>query len=392
MRKRPPFILLTAVFVAVVTAVGLVVLNAVAGRLEGADSLESIQRIYTHDEWNIFRLKPNTSVDLPLGVYGPFTDRWRVSGAAYHVEINDEGFRCPSVPVERTRGVFRIAFLGDSSTFGWDVDYPETFIARIADRFAEEGNPVEVLNAGVPGYSTHQGRMYLRERVIRYLPDLLVVSFARNDEIDVTFNPGREARTRSDSELMPHDQGPDAFQQFMQSEPPDLLTRVRSTNLYRYLRRLVVREAERDSGGQEGDRPIAVKRRVPPEEYRRNLQAVIQIARDAGSRVLFLNVGSTTREYPEILHEVAQAYEIPVIDAWEVFARRMGEMRTSPRYESYRTRYAGLLGREVFEDPNNEWLIYSTDFAHPNAIGHAVIADMLIERIGPIAAVERRGE
>lgn len=46
--------------------------------------------------------------------------------------------------------------LGDSTTFGWGVEEEEAWPARLAARL---GSPVT--NAGVPGYTTHQGRQRL---------------------------------------------------------------------------------------------------------------------------------------------------------------------------------------------------------------------------------------
>ena len=45
----------------------LAVLNAAARRASGNEALATIDRIYTHDEWNVYRLKPGAAIDLPLG-------------------------------------------------------------------------------------------------------------------------------------------------------------------------------------------------------------------------------------------------------------------------------------------------------------------------------------
>ena len=384
MRRRPLRVVLAVLFVAAFTLGVLAVLNAVARRASGNEALATIDRIYDHDEWNVYRLKPGATIDLPLGVYGPFADRWRKSGATYHVAINADGFRGDAVPRERTPGVARIAFVGDSSTFGWDVDASETFAARTGALLAREGLRVEVLNAGVPGYSAHQGRTFLETRVADYRPDVVVLSFARNDEMDVTYGTARGAVPRSDSEFMPRDRGPDAFLKLAPPPRTDLLTRLRTTDLYRLLRAKVVARTQQGSRGQEGARPIPIKRRVAPEEYRANLAAMIDRAEALGARIVVLNVGSTTKEYPAIQQEVAAARGLPFLDAFALFDARLGEMRSAPEFAADRERYARLVGRDVFDAPCCAWLLYSTDFAHPNAIGHAVIARELARVLAPL--------
>ena len=384
MRHRSILAVLAVLFAALFTLAALAVLNVLARRVSGNEALATIDRIYAHDEWNVYRLRPSASIDLPLGVYGPMAERWRKSGATYHVAINADGFRGETVPRARTPGVARIAFVGDSSTFGWDVDAPETFAARAGGLLAREGLAVEVLNAGVPGYSTHQGRTFLEKSVAAYRPDVVVLSFARNDEVDLTYVTARGAVPRSDSEFMPRDRGPDAFLKLAPAGKTDLLTRLRSTDLYRLLRAKIVARTQAGSRGQEGARPIAIRRRVSPEEYRANLGAMIDEARRIGARVVVLNVGSATQEYPAIAREVAADRGLPYLDALALFDARMDEMRSAPEFAADRERYARLVGRDVFDAPCCRWLVYSTDFAHPNAIGHAVLALALARVLAPL--------
>lgn len=71
----------------------------------------------------------------------------------------------------------RVAFLGDSTTFGFGVDDEQAFPGVVQRRL---GN-VQCLNLGVPGYSAYQGRLQLQRFPFDASPDVVVVDFGFND-------------------------------------------------------------------------------------------------------------------------------------------------------------------------------------------------------------------
>ncbi len=94
--------------------------------------------------------------------------------------FNPQGFR--GVPVEPVKppGVFRIIALGDSNTFGWAVDDGANWPSQLQRLFTGSHKGVEVINAGVWGYSSFQGLRRLKE-ILPFNPDLVLVSFGGND-------------------------------------------------------------------------------------------------------------------------------------------------------------------------------------------------------------------
>lgn len=100
------------------------------------------------------------------------------------VSTNRCGMRGPETSIAKPAGTYRIALLGDSFAFGWGVEEPRIFARvmeqQLNDKF--QGNPrIEVLNFGVPGYSTFQEVALFEERVLDFDPDAALVYFIDND-------------------------------------------------------------------------------------------------------------------------------------------------------------------------------------------------------------------
>ncbi len=108
----------------------------------------------------------------------------------FGVTTNGLGLRGAAVGPKRK---FRILAVGNSCTFGVGVNDDETWPARLERIMREEsGVESEVINAGVPGYSSFQGRRYLEERGLDLEPDLVIACFGFND-IDAWGGEGDDA-------------------------------------------------------------------------------------------------------------------------------------------------------------------------------------------------------
>lgn len=99
--------------------------------------------------------------------------------------INSLGLRGPEVALEKPPGVYRIACLGGSTTFGTNVSVDEaTYPARLQALLNEQPDApyeYEVLNAGVSGYNTAESLVNFALRLVEYDLDAIVVYHAGND-------------------------------------------------------------------------------------------------------------------------------------------------------------------------------------------------------------------
>lgn len=98
--------------------------------------------------------------------------------------INRWGFRDRDYPSqEKSGGVFRVAFLGDSVVEGMDVHLESTLVRQF-ERLANGGSSrrqVEAMNFGVSGYNAPQVAEVLETRAMDFAPDLLVYVMHLND-------------------------------------------------------------------------------------------------------------------------------------------------------------------------------------------------------------------
>lgn len=98
------------------------------------------------------------------------------------VRTNSYGMRGPERAPAKRPGVFRIALLGDSYAFGWGVEEEQTFAVQLERLLSNErAAPVEVLNFGVPGYSTFQQVTQFLDERRDFEVDLVLVFFVDND-------------------------------------------------------------------------------------------------------------------------------------------------------------------------------------------------------------------
>jgi lysophospholipase L1-like esterase len=102
---------------------------------------------------------------------------WGVSRPA---STNSHGWRDREHSYEKAPGVRRVVAIGDSFTFGTDVDDGERFSDLLDHRF----NHVEVINLGVAGYGTDQELRLLETVGFRYQPDIVILTVCVLNDLD----------------------------------------------------------------------------------------------------------------------------------------------------------------------------------------------------------------
>lgn len=95
---------------------------------------------------------------------------------------NSMGYRDYEHTLEKVPGIYRIAVIGDSIAKGFGTPQHEgTFPSVLERKLRESGVSAEVMNFGVEGYNTQQEVETLKDRGLRYSPDLVVLAYDLND-------------------------------------------------------------------------------------------------------------------------------------------------------------------------------------------------------------------
>lgn len=212
-------------------------------------------------------------------------------------------------PEPAPEGIRRVALLGDSCTYGLTLDAAHSLAEQLQERLARRGldpTRVQVLNFGVPGYTTVQMELLLQEVLERWQPDEVVLYPA-------AWNDQMTAIGHTDRELL------EAWQR------GSLMQAVRRTAIYGFLR------SRRDDSEPADVSATETRRtRVEADEVGRRVAAMIEHCRLAGSGVtVIVPAHQTSRDdLPErarldaqSVREAARRGRAAVVDTPELFAR-----------------------------------------------------------------------
>lgn len=136
----------------------------------------------------IFQLaeNPNLGVELKPGAIADSGLGNKFGRLLY--KINSQGLREDrEYAIPKPADVVRIAAIGDSVTFGWGIDlvgsYPKILERKLQQFTNNSGSnkKVEVMNFGIPGYNGEQKFLLLKEKVLAYEPDQVIMGWLVDD-------------------------------------------------------------------------------------------------------------------------------------------------------------------------------------------------------------------
>jgi lysophospholipase L1-like esterase len=189
-------------------------------------------------------------------------------------------FKGPVAEIPKPEGVVRIICYGDSNTDGpRDGGWPAELQRLLEETRARSTARFEVLNAGVVGYTSHQGLLRFRREVAVYRPDVALVSFGWNDVTETSRGTDRSYRI----------------------PPLPLLSLQRLLLKYRFYRVALgaMPTAESPTGG-------VLVPRVPIDDYEDNLRGFLREARNHDCIPVFL-----TRPYKEDAVQTGWRAKVP---------------------------------------------------------------------------------
>jgi hypothetical protein len=107
---------------------------------------------------------------------------WRSEGYSKSY-FGPDGMREANLTIQKPAGVFRVALLGDSIVESLQVPLEETFGQKLEKQLKKsaDGKDLQILNFGNSGYSTAQEYLQLKDKVLKYNPDAVIVFYNHRD-------------------------------------------------------------------------------------------------------------------------------------------------------------------------------------------------------------------
>ena len=193
-----------------------------------------------------------------------------------HPVLTDEdGFRLSGEPpADHPRTVVS---LGGSPTFGYGVAHGDAYPARVERMLIEAGEPCRVINAGQIGYSSWQGVRLFRGYVETWDPDVVTLSYVVNDidRLRFFFSDG-------------HDDDHVTLPTAGQASKANAIGRIAPL---RWLLQTRNRLAAKLGGGRRHRAIYELTHvRVPPDHYRANLTELVEMVRASGARPILIQM------------------------------------------------------------------------------------------------------
>ena len=265
------------------------------------------------------------------------------------IKINSDGFRGEEIVKPKPDDICRIICLGDSCTYGLLIKNDKDVYPKVLEAILNEKGiikkKVEVINAGVSGYSSYQGLQLLKGPIIDLQPDIITIQYGLNDFIWANKYSDKEMRMGSETTRRLSN----FLEKFAITRAIKLvICRFQDTNYY------VTSNSLQN-----------LKRRVSLEEFKKNLEEIVDIAKKNNIQPFLINIAIRPK-LPVVLNPVPEFILVPasskqgkVNDKYKVIFR-YGYMIGDESYW-FKSKYEGsieTLKNEVKKNPDFPILHY----------------------------------
>jgi len=247
-------------------------------------------------------------------------------------EVNSDGFRGTSLNEFKNNDSLRILCLGDSTTFGVGrIESKNTYCSQLKKLIEEDkGLSVEIINAGVPGYTSFQGLNSLKIKFRDYTPDIVITYFGNNDASSLFHKEDKDIKVF-----------------------PKALTKtynfLENSMMYKNLRNIYLNKIYA--------KKYKLVKRVSVEDYRTNLLEIENITYTWGGKTFFISPVYLDNENITKAKKILRSMHI--------------DKENTIYLESYFNLTKNMLTELFFDD------------CHPTIDGHKLIAKAIFEKIEP---------
>jgi len=273
------------------------------------------------------------------------------------LDHNAAGFRGREYDRAKPPGVWRIAVIGDSVTYGLGVTGAEAYASVLEARLNSAGpGRIEVLNFGVPGFNPYQEYTLLTSRVQTFDPDLVIMTFTPDD---VETSPVMINVGGSMCLLRNHFEGIGLLNNSLH------WALFRASHLYRFLYKAAALMLA--AKGQDFDAVY-----VQPDASWQNVLRVAAWCREHGKQFLLVLSPFLLPHHPSPDQPLAQQEQ-----SWQAYQRAFDRIRQLAAENGIETFDLGPL----YAAHAGQMKLKPEDHEHPNPRGHAWIAEALAPRV-----------
>ena len=294
-----------------------------------------------------YLLKPNLQLTVLNYSSALFFDKlppWTIASNAkgYRVSVQN--------PIVGETEGHTIHVLGDSSSFGWGVDFEDSYPQQLAEKLKQLPltSSITVENYSTPGFTSYHGKLLLEDKVKIKNGDIVLVSFGSNDSYP---------SLKSDSVRF----------QARNSMVGKISWSLNRLMIMKWMRTLI-------HSLPEPRIPKTKNSRVSLEEYQKNLGVIFQEILQRGGKPHFISICNGW-EYRDVAKQTAKSAHIPFYDFPDIFKPYLSKVHDlfPEKFVTYFEAYGKILEKET------QLVFLFPDLCHPNAIGHGLMANALFE-------------
>jgi len=307
--------------------------------------------------------------------------------------ISEQGYRGPSFDVRKPPGTTRIIVLGGSAVFDQNVrdtydDIERTWPHRIGKHLRDDGlDNVEVINAGVPGYTSADSLGRLFTQLWMYEPDVILVYHGWNDIKFWKQHPISPEQPLI-SHVKPYDPASNPFTTYRGAIDRALgysQLYMKLRNRYFLWQTNVGAEGAR-AGERSAERADAYSQ-FGPEQFRLNLELIVRASRSIGARPVLITqatlvaADNTDADIARIAFDYQGLSHAAIVRAYEDTYKVINDIGASNDAEVIDI--TGLMNGKGQ---------YFSDHAHVSPEGSVRLAEIIAEQLGSILAAQAPGD
>ena len=267
-----------------------------------------------------------------LSRFNPGIPDWLRGNHVWEFSLNSDGFRDEDFPAVKAPNTLRILCLGDSWTFGANVNQDESYPSRLRAMLKKDfpAARIEVFNLGMLAYTSYQGLELLKRRALALQPDIVIIGYAMNDASisgwrDKDLAQAGAPRFKLKKFFAAH------MESYKLAAYLAQVSRFDQISMSEHLKAMndPARRLETYEGWESAEfleaadyAQLEAKTRVSPQDYEKNVRAMVALIREhQASPILLHNEIRPGSPYQAALRKLSIEERVPLVDSTDIIAQ-----------------------------------------------------------------------